>query len=83
MQAVEHAFLTEDIDPIDIVESLAAHRAWEFDRVDDDQIALAVEGQWRTYAVTLAWSRHDETLRLVCTFEMTRPKPAAPRCGRR
>jgi hypothetical protein len=74
MQAVEHDFHTDEIDPIDIVETLAEHRDWEFDRVDDHQIAMAVEGQWRTYAVTLAWSRHDETLRLVCTFEMAPPE---------
>jgi hypothetical protein len=74
MQAVEHDFHTDAIDPIDIVESLAETRDWEFDRVDDDQIAMAVEGQWRTYAVTLAWSAHDETLRLVCTFEISPPE---------
>ncbi len=66
-------FTTEDLHPIDIVETLAEHRAWEFDRVTDDQIAMAVEGQWRTYSLTLAWSPQDETLRLICTFEMEPP----------
>ena len=73
MQAVEHDYLTDEIDPIDIVESLAEVRDWTFDRVDDDQIAMAVEGQWRTYAVTLARAPHDDTLRLVCTFELNPP----------
>ena len=59
-----------EIDPIDLVETIANHNAWEFDRVAHDQIAMAVEGQWRTYSITLAWSGHDETLRLICTFEM-------------
>ena len=49
-------FLAEDMHPIDIVETLAEHHAWEFDRVTDDQIAMSVEGQWRTYSLTLAWS---------------------------
>jgi hypothetical protein len=74
MEAVEHTLLTSEIDPIDIVESLAEVRDWDFDRVGDDQIALAVEGQWRTYAVTLAWCGHDETLRLICTFELDPPE---------
>lgn len=65
---------TEDLHPIDIVEHLAEHNAWEFDRVGDDQIAMAVEGQWRTYSVTLAWSAHEETLRMICTFEMEPPE---------
>ena len=63
----------DDIHPIDIVETLAEHHAWEFDRITDDQIAMSVEGQWRTYSLTLAWSSEDETLRLICTFEMDPP----------
>ncbi len=71
--SLSEAFLADDLHPIDIVESLAQHHAWEFDRVTDDQIAMAVEGQWRTYSLTLAWSPQDETLRLICTFEMEPP----------
>ncbi len=64
----------DELHPIDIVETLAEHHAWEFDRVTDDQIAMSVEGQWRTYSLTLAWSPQDETLRLICTFEMEPPE---------
>ena len=67
-------FHTEDLHPIDIVEHLAEHHEWDFDRVGDDQIAMAVVGQWRTYSITLAWSSYDETLRLICTFEMEPPQ---------
>ena len=63
----------DDLHPIDLVEHIAAHRDWEFDRIAEDQIAMAVEGQWRTYSITLAWSAQDETLRLICTFEMEPP----------
>ena len=73
--SVSESFLhTDDLHPIDIVETLAAHHDWDFDRVTDDQIAMAVEGQWRTYSITLAWSPYDETLRLICTFEMDPPE---------
>ena len=74
MEAVEHDLITEDIHPIDIVETLAEHREWDFDRVAEDQIAMAIEGVWRTYSLTLAWSPQDETLRLICTFEMAPPE---------
>lgn len=70
--------LRDQIDPIDIVETLAEHHAWEFDRVGDNQIAMAVEGQWRSYSLTLAWSGVDETLRLICTFEMDPPEARMP-----
>ncbi len=73
MSIAEDFLTSDDLHPIDIVETLAAHNDWEFDRVTDDQIAMAVEGQWRTYSLTLAWSAQDETLRLICTFEMEPP----------
>jgi hypothetical protein len=73
MLLAEDFMLDDDLHPIDVVETLAAHHAWEFDRVTDDQIAMAVEGQWRTYSLTMAWSAQDETLRLICTFEMEPP----------
>ena len=74
MSLSEEYLHSDDIHPIDIVETLAEHHAWEFDRVTDDQIAMAVEGQWRTYSLTLAWSAQEETLRLICTFEMEPPE---------
>ncbi|WP_420569400.1 YbjN domain-containing protein [Thalassovita sp.] len=76
--ALSEQFLQEDLHPIDLVEHIAAHHDWEFDRIADDQIAMAVEGQWRTYSITLAWSDYDETLRMVCSFEMEPPKDTLP-----
>ena len=78
MSLAEDHFTTDELHPIDIVETLAEHHAWEFDRVTDDQIAMAVEGQWRTYSLTLAWNAQDETLRLICTFEMQPPENRLP-----
>jgi len=76
--ALSEQFLQDDIHPIDIVENLAAYHDWDFDRIAEDQIAMAVEGQWRTYSITLAWSAYDETLRLICTFEMEPPSEKLP-----
>jgi len=73
MSTVERDCNSEDLHPIDIVESLAEERSWDFDRIADDQIAMAIEGAWRTYSVTLAWSAREETLRLICAFEMAPP----------
>lgn len=78
MANTEYFLNTEDLHPIDIVETLAEFHAWDFDRVGDDQIAMAVEGAWRTYSLTLAWSHFDETLRIICTFEMDPPSQTLP-----
>ena len=74
MSAVEQFIHSDDIHPIDLCEHIAEHHDWEFDRISEEQIAFAVEGQWRTYSITLAWSPQDETLRMICTFEMEPPE---------
>lgn len=76
--ALSETYLEDDIHPIDIVQNIATHQDWEFQRIADDKIAMAVVGQWRTYSITLAWSDYDETLRLICTFEMEPPVDSLP-----
>lgn len=73
MSQLEHYIHSDDIHPIDIVETVAAHHEWDFDRLADDQIAMVVDGQWRSYSITLAWSEREEILRLICTFDMDPP----------
>lgn len=77
--ALSEQFFDDDMHPIDIVEHIAEHRDWQFDRIADDQIAMEVEGQWKTYAITLAWSAYDETLRLVCSYEAEPPTEKLPK----
>ena len=44
--ALSEQLLDDDIHPIDLVESVAEYNEWDFDRIADDQFAMAVEGQW-------------------------------------
>lgn len=74
MAAAEQFLPETDVHPIDIVETMAEQAAWEFDRVGEDQIAVAVEGVWRTYSLSLVWSRHDDMLRLIASFELNPPE---------
>lgn len=77
--AYQEQYLDEtQIHPIDIVQELAAHQAWDFNRIAEDQIAMAIEGAWRTYSITLDWSEIDETLRMICSFEMNPPADTLP-----
>lgn len=73
MASKELYFETDDSHPIDIVEILAEDRAWTFDRAGEDQISIQVEGVWRIYNVSLAWSEYDETLRMIVSFDMEPP----------
>lgn len=78
MALSEQYVQSDEIHPIDVVEHIAEHREWEFDRVADDQISMVVEGQWRTYSITLAWSAFDQTLRLIATFDLDPPAERHP-----
>ncbi len=64
--------------PIDLAEHLAAAREWPCDRIGGDQLAMAVDGQWKTYSVTLAWSERDRVLMCLCSHEFA---PPAERAG--
>ena len=77
MSLAEDLYLDDGQHPIDLVETLAATHAWDCDRLTEDQIAMTVEGLWRTYALTLAWNPGEEVLRLICTFEMEPPEARA------
>ena len=78
MALSNHAYDFEDLHPIDIVEDIATHQEWQFDRIADDQISMEMAGQWRSYSITLAWCELDQTLRLVCSFEMDPPADRMP-----
>lgn len=78
MAQTDHFIANDEIHPIDIVEAVAAHHDWDFDRLADDQIAMVVEGQWRSYSLTLAWSAREEVLRLICTYDMDPPADRLP-----
>lgn len=74
MDTTNREYYDLDQSPIDIVEDLAELRRWDVDRLGDDQIAMAIEGSWRTYSLSLAWFDPDETLRMVCTYDFKPPE---------
>lgn len=39
----------------------------------DEHIAIAIDGQWRSYALSLIWFAQDEMLRLICSFDIDPP----------
>ncbi|MEL6336831.1 MAG: YbjN domain-containing protein [Pseudomonadota bacterium] len=67
-------FENTDIHPIDMVETLAEQACWDFDRMGENQIAMSIEGAWRHYSLSLAWSERDDLLRLISSFEIDVPE---------
>ncbi len=66
------AFLDDlyDIHPIDIAESIARAEEWDFERGSDETISFAIEGAWRNYLLLLDHVPSENSLRLMCRFDM-------------
>ena len=62
------------INPLDLVERLAAVNDWSFERSGDDEITMLVAGRWSDYQVSFTWMHNIEALHLACAFDMKVPE---------
>jgi hypothetical protein len=62
------------INPVDVVERLAALNDWSFDRAGDDEITISIAGRWTDYHVSYTWMDEIEALHLACAFDMKVPE---------
>ena len=58
------------VNPLDVVERVAATNGWSFERPGDDEITLLVAGKWTDYQVSFTWMVDIEALHLACAFEL-------------
>lgn len=63
------------LNPLDVVEHMAAANNWPFERAGEDEIALHVTGRWTNYQVSFTWMDDIEALHLACAFDMKVPDP--------
>ncbi len=61
------------INPVDMIEHVASHNQWEFERASDDEICLTVGGVWTDYNVSLSWMEDLEALHMACAFDLKVP----------
>ncbi len=55
---------------MDTVERLAAFHDWSFDRDDEDEISISVEGRSATFHVAFTWLPDIEALHVGCAFDL-------------
>jgi len=65
---------TEHVNPIDVVERMAATHDWSFTRASEDEVTLVVAGKWTDYQVSFTWMGDIEALHLACAFELKVPQ---------
>jgi hypothetical protein len=62
------------VNPLDVVERVAATNGWSFERAGDDEITILVTGKWSDYQVSYTWMFDIEALHLACAFELKVPE---------
>jgi hypothetical protein len=61
--------------PVDIIERIAAHNHWSFDRDEQDEISISVTGGWTDYNIAFTWLGEVEALHVACAFDLKVPPP--------
>lgn len=65
--------LSRNPHPVDMIEQVAHANDWAFERTGDDEIAIAVAGDWTDYHVSFSWMEDFEALHLACAFDLKVP----------
>jgi hypothetical protein len=55
--------------PLDVFEHVCLNSDLACERLGDEELGVAVEGQWTTYQMRLVWREEDHSLQLVCLFD--------------
>lgn len=66
--------LEREINPVDMIEHVAAANDWEFERAGEDEINITVAGLWADYSVSFSWMEDFEALHLACAFDLKVPQ---------
>jgi hypothetical protein len=73
MAAIEIDLDERSEHPLDIVERVAAMHDWSFDRADENEISVIVEGSWSDYHVAFTWLDDMEALHVAAAFDLRVP----------
>ena len=66
------------LNPVDVVERVAALNEWSFERAGDDEITISITGRWTGYQVAFTWMDDIEALHLACAFDLKVPERRRP-----
>jgi hypothetical protein len=66
------------VNPLEVVERVAASNDWSFERAGEDEITILVRGKWADYQVSFTWMYDIEALHLACAFELKVPERWRP-----
>jgi hypothetical protein len=61
------------INPLAVVEDIAADHNWAFERSGEDEVTIVSKGDWVDYQLSFTWMNEIEALHLACAFDMKIP----------
>src|SRR3954465_5379974 len=61
------------INPLAVVEDIAADNDWSFERSGEDEVTIVSRGDWTDYQLSFTWMAEIEALHLACAFDMKIP----------
>src|SRR5260370_14698744 len=64
----------QHINPVDVVEGMAATNDWSFARASEDEVTMVVAGKWTDYRLSFTWMSDIEALHLACAFDLKAPE---------
>ena len=73
MSLIEHTEVRQ-VNPVDVVERVAALNEWAFERPGDDEITISINGRWTAYQAAFTWMDDIEALHLACAFDLKVPE---------
>ena len=56
--------------PLDLAEQFVVANQWPYDRRNDEELAVAVEGHWNRYQLWFVWREDLNVLQFSCAFDM-------------
>jgi len=62
-----------DMNPLDLVEQVADLQNWVCERSHDQELNLALSGEWRDYHVSLNWRDDIGGLHMACALDLRVP----------
>lgn len=62
------------VNPVDMIEQIAALNDWSFERSGEDEITVSVGGGWADYHVSFSWMEDMEAVHLACAFDLKVPE---------
>ena len=62
-----------DANPLDLLEQVADVRNWAFDRSHEQELNLALVGEWRDYQISLNWRDDFCGLHMASALDMRVP----------